>query len=88
MSQEVKSYTIDTTDPSQYSSNSRYCLITLDLTTNDLNYLGQYELRIYGNGTQEVFVGMVILNGNTEPSTQFVEFSGDNENNANYIFIN
>ena len=35
MSKEVKSYTIDTTDPLQYSQNIRYCTIILPLDTDD-----------------------------------------------------
>ena len=88
VSQEVKTYTVDVTDPNQYISNSRYCIITLDLSLNDLNYLGQYELKIYGDGTNLVYVGMVMLEGDTEPSTQFIELTSNNENNSNYIYIN
>lgn len=88
VSQEVKSYTIDVSDPNQYVENTRYCIITLDLTTNDLNYLGQYELKIYGDGTELVYVGMVMLEGDTEPSTTFIELTSNNENNSNYIYIN
>ena len=42
MSKETKSYTIDLNDPAVYFQNIRYCLITLDFQTDDLNYEGQY----------------------------------------------
>ena len=48
MSKETKIYNIDINDPAQYTSNIRYCEINLDLTNDDLNYLGQYVLNIYG----------------------------------------
>ena len=88
LSQETTSYEIDTSNPAVYSGNTRYCIILLDLTTTDLHYLGQYELNIYGNGTELVYTGMVILEGDTEPSTEFIEYSSNNELGENYIYIN
>ena len=87
MSKEVKSYVIDTNDPDVFFQNIRYCTITLDLETDDLNYEGQYTLVIYGNpGTQKVYNGMVVLEGTAE-SNPFTEYISDNEVNENYIYI-
>jgi hypothetical protein len=86
MSKETKSYVIDTTNPSQYTSNIRYCTIVLPLNVDDLNYEGQYQLDILGDGTVNVFVGIVILDGTAE-SKPFTEYISDNETNENYIYI-
>jgi hypothetical protein len=87
MSKEVKSYSISTSDPTEYFQNIRYCTITLDLTTDDLNYEGQYQLNIYGRPNNElVFVGMVVLDGTAE-SNPFTEYISPNETNENYIYI-
>lgn len=87
MSKEFKSYSIDVADPQEYTSNIRYCEILLDLTTNDLNYLGQYILNIYGqSGNIKVYNGMVVLEG-TQESNPFTQYISDNEVNENYIYI-
>jgi hypothetical protein len=86
MSKEVKSYTVDTNNPSQYAQNIRYCEIVLPLNVNDLNYLGEYQLNIYGNGTELVFTGIAILEGNVE-APAFTEYISPNEVNENYIYI-
>lgn len=87
MSKEVKSYSIDTSNPTEYFQNIRYCTITLDLTTDDLNYEGQYQLNIYGLPNNElVFVGMVVLDGTAE-ANPFTEYISPNETNENYIYI-
>jgi len=87
MSKEVKTYTISTSNPTQFFQNIRYCTITLNFSTNDLNYEGQYQLNIYGNpNNQLVFVGMVVLNGTSE-SNPFTEYVSTNEANENYIYI-
>lgn len=88
LSQEVKSYVIDTSNNSQYGENIRYCEIVLDLscTNCDLNYEGQYQLQIFGNGTQLVYTTMVQLNGTTEDNS-FTQYISPNEDNANYIYI-
>lgn len=87
MSKEVKSYSISTSNPTQYFQNIRYCTITLDLTTEDLNYEGQYQLNIYGQPNNElVFVGMVVLEGTAE-ANPFTEYISPNETNENYIYI-
>jgi hypothetical protein len=82
MSSIEKSYTIDTSDPLQYTSNIRYCSIVLPLNTDDLNYLGQYQLKIYGDGTDLVFTSMAELIG-TEEEPLFTEYQSPNENNEN-----
>lgn len=87
LSQEEKSYTINISNPAQFGENIRYCEIVLDLTTNDLNYEGQYQLKIYGNGTQLVYTGMVRLNGTTEQGNDFVSYVSPDEDNSNYIYI-
>ena len=87
MSKEVKSYSISTSNPTEYFQNIRYCTITLDLTISDLNYEGQYQLNIYGQPNNElVFVGMVVLDGTAE-SNPFTEYISPNETNENYIYI-
>ena len=87
MSKEVKSYTISTSNQSQFFENIRYCTITLDFATDDLNYEGQYQLNIYGQPDNElVFVGMVVLDGAAE-SDPFTVYISPNETNENYIYI-
>lgn len=87
MSKEVKSYSINTSNNLQFAQNIRYCEIVLDLTTNDLNYLGQYTLNIYGQPNNVlVYTGMVVLEG-TQESQPFTEYISPNETNENYIYI-
>jgi hypothetical protein len=86
VSQEVKSYNINTSNPLQFGENIRYCEIIVDLDDNDLNYLGQYELKIYGNGTSLVYTGMARLDGPQE-GNPFTEYVSPDENNENYIYI-
>lgn len=87
LSQEEKSYTISTSNAAQYSSNIRYCTITLNLVGNDLNYEGQYQLDIYGNGETKVYTGMVRLLGSTEQGNSYTEYISPDEDNNNYIYI-
>jgi hypothetical protein len=87
LSQEEKSYTISTSNPLQYGSNIRYCEIVLDLYTDDLNYEGQYELKIYGNGTTLVYTGMARLVGTAEKGNTYTEYISNDEDNNNYIYI-
>lgn len=87
MSKEVKTYSISVSNPAQYTSNIRYCEIILPLNSDDLNYLGQYVLNIYGqSGNSLVFNGMVVLEG-TQESNPFTEYISPNEVNENYIYI-
>jgi hypothetical protein len=87
MSKEVKSYLIDTANPLQYGQNIRYCEIVLPLNIDDLNYLGEYQLNIYGTPDDiPVFTGMVVLEG-TQESDPFTEYISPNEVNENYIYI-
>jgi hypothetical protein len=88
LSQEVKSYSIDTSDPLVYGENDRYCEIVLNfqLPGQDLNYEGQYQLEIFGNGTQLVYTGMVRLEGTTEDNS-FVQYISPDEDNSNFIYI-
>ena len=87
LSQEEKSYVIPTNDPQLFGENIRYCEIILNLQNDDLNYEGQYQLKIYGNGTSLVYTGMVRLNGTTEQGNDFVTYQSPDENNSNYIYI-
>lgn len=87
LSQEEKSYVIPTNDPQLFGENIRYCEIILNLQNDDLNYEGQYQLRIYGNGTSLVYTGMVRLNGTTEQGNTFVTYQSPDEDNSNYIYI-
>ena len=87
MSKEVKSYSVSTSDAAVFFENIRYCTITLDFATNDLNYEGQYQLNIYGQpNNQLVFIGMVVLDGTAE-ANPFTEYISQNETNENYIYI-
>jgi hypothetical protein len=90
MSMEEKSYTVSTSNPAQYSENIRYCTITLPLNTDDLNYEGEYQLNIFGQGDGytdfPVFVGIAILEGTVEEPL-FTQYISPNEENENYIYI-
>jgi hypothetical protein len=88
MSKEVKTYSVDTNNPTQYGQNIRYCEIIVPLQEpgENLNYLGQYVLNIYGNGIDLVYNGMVVLEG-TQESHPFTEYISPNETNENYIYI-
>ena len=87
VSQEEKTYTISTSNPAQFGENDRYCEIELDFGTDDLNYEGQYQLKIYGNGTQLVYTGMARLDGTTEQGNTFTQYVSNDEENNNYIYI-
>jgi hypothetical protein len=87
MSKEVKVYSVSTSNPTQYGQNIRYCEIVLPLNQDDLNYLGQYVLNIYGTpNNQLVFNGMVVLEG-TQESHPFTQYISNNEVNENFIYI-
>jgi len=87
MSKEVKTYTIDLSNPAEYFQNIRYCEILLPLNTDDLNYLGEYILNIYGVPDNElVYTGIAILEG-TEAGAGFTQYISPNETNENYIYI-
>ena len=87
MSKEVKTYSINKSNPAQYFENIRYCEILIPLNTNDLNYLGEYQLNIYGQNDNElVYTGIAILQG-TEAGTTFTQYISPNETNENYIYI-
>jgi hypothetical protein len=87
MSKETKVYSVDTSNPTQYGQNIRYCEIVLPLNQDDLNYLGQYVLNIYGTpNNQQVFNGMVVLEG-TQESQPFTQYISNNEVNENFIYI-
>ena len=87
ISQEEKSYTISTSNPLEFAENIRYCEIVLDFSVDDLNYEGQYQLKIYGNGTSLVYTGMARLLGTTEKGNTFTEYISPDEDNSNYIYI-
>ena len=89
LSQENKSYVIDTSNQSEFGENQRYCEIILNfnIPNQDLNYEGQYDLKIYGNGTNLVFTSLVMLDGTTEQGNTFTEYVSTNEDNDNYIYI-
>lgn len=86
MSKEEKTVTIDTSNTSVYGENDRYCVIILDTVVETFNYEGEYELKIYGDGTDLVYIGIAKVEGTTEDNS-FVEYQSDNEANDNYIFI-
>jgi hypothetical protein len=86
LSQEEKSYVVPTTLPN-FAENIRYCEIIVDLENDDLNYEGQYQLKIYGNGTSLVYTGMARLDGTTEQGNTFTSYVSPDEDNSNYIYI-
>lgn len=87
LSQEEKTYIISTSNPAEYGENDRYCEIVLNLQNDDLNYEGQYQLQIFGNGTNLVFTSMVRLIGTTEKGNDYISYVSPNEDNSNYIYI-
>ena len=86
MSKQEKTYVIDLNDPTEYTSNIRYCTIVLDLENDDLVYEGQYQLNIFGDQEDEVYVTMVDLTSPIAPAP-FTEYISPNEVNENYIYI-
>lgn len=92
MSKEVKSYTVNTSDPTQYGQNIRFCEVVLNLQQpgQDLNYEGEYQLNIFGTGdglvNEPVFTGIAILEGTVEEPA-FTQYISPNEDNENYIYI-
>ena len=66
------------------TENDRFCTVVLPLSTDNLQYFGQYELKIYGDSTDLIFVGMVRVIGEDE---EIIPYVSDNENNENYIYI-
>jgi hypothetical protein len=91
MSQENKSYVVDVNNPAEFGENIRYCEIYLDFTTDDLNYEGEYQLNIFGNGgsplpNEKVYTGIAILEG-TQEEPLFTTYVSPNEVNENYIYI-
>lgn len=87
LSQESKSYVISTSNPEEFGENDRYCEIVLNLQNDDLNYEGQYQLQIFGNGTNLVFTSLCRLDGTTEKGNDFVTYISPDEDNSNYIYI-
>jgi len=88
LSQEEKTYTISTSNPAQFAENIRYCEIVLNFQNpgQDLNYEGQYQLQIFGNGTTLVFTGLCRLDGTSEDNS-IISYVSSNENNEQYIYI-
>lgn len=66
------------------TENDRFCTVILPLSTDDLEYYGQYELTIYGDSTDLVFTGFVKVIGEDE---EIIPYVSDNEDNNNYIYI-
>jgi len=87
LSQEVKSYTINTSDNSVFGKNNRYCEIILDLRgVNDLNYEGQYQLQIFGNNNTLVYTTLCDLRILNDPEP-FIQYQSNNEDGEKYIYI-
>ncbi len=89
LSQEEKTYTISTSNPAEYGENERYCEIVLNFQYpgNDLNYEGQYQLQIFGNGTNLVYTGLCRLDGTSEKGNDYISYVSPDEDNNNYIYI-
>jgi hypothetical protein len=60
--------------------------LNLQLPGQDLNYEGQYQLQIFGNGTNLVYTGLVRLDGTAENNT-IISYVSNNEENEQYIYI-
>ena len=58
----------------------------MDLDDDDLNYEGQYQLQIFGNGTTLVYTILCDVVDTNQTDT-FVQYESDNEDNENYIYI-
>ena len=87
MSKETKTYVIHTNNPYEYLENIRYCEVTINLSIDDLQYLGQYNLNIYGDGTDLVFNGIVILDGQNFETAPYQVYISPNEEDSNYIYV-
>lgn len=89
LSQEEKTYTISTSNPAEFGENDRYCEIVLNFQNpgQDLNYEGQYQLQIFGNGTSLVFTSMCRLDGTAEKGNDFISYVSNNEDNEQFIYI-
>jgi hypothetical protein len=87
MSKFTNSYTVYTNNPQQYIQNIRYCEVTINLQNSDLIYLGQYDLNIYGDGTDNVFIGIAIVDGQNGETTPFIEYISPDETDSNYIYV-
>jgi hypothetical protein len=89
LSQEEKTYTISTSNPAEFGENDRYCEIVLNFQNpgQDLNYEGQYQLQIFGNGTSLVFTSMCRLDGTAEKGNDFISYVSSNEDNEQFIYI-
>jgi hypothetical protein len=89
LSQEEKTYTISTSNPAEFGENDRYCEIVLNFQNpgQDLNYEGQYQLQIFGNGTNLVYTGMARLDGTAEKGNDFISYVSSNEDNEQFIYI-
>lgn len=83
LSQSVNNFTIDLSDSTEYSVNSRYCTITF---ISNFDYEGEYSLEIRGNNTELVWSGIIIV-GEVIPTDTFNELVSDNEENNNFIYI-
>lgn len=81
LSQYVKEFVIDAANSNEYVANTRYCIIVLD--NADMVHDGQYDLKIYGNNTELVYVGLVEVIGSSQV---FPEYQSDNENGENYLY--
>jgi hypothetical protein len=88
LSQRVKSYNIDKSNPAIYGENDRYCEINLNMVgaANDLFYEGQYQLQIFGNGDALVYTALCRVDGGPEDN-DFLSYTSPNENNDAYIYI-
>lgn len=88
LSQRVKSYNIDKSNPAVYGQNDRYAEINLNMVgaANDLFYEGQYQLQIFGNGTNLVYTALCRLDGGPEDN-DFITYESPNENNEAFIYI-
>ena len=81
MSQDIKEYIINVNDPTQYGENDRYAELVF---TTDFVYEGENKLEILANGTTNVYTGIVIVGEQVET---FIQYTSNNENNKNYIYV-
>ena len=81
MSQQSYDYTVDCSNASEYTSNDRYCTLIVPIA---VQYDGQYQMKIYFNGTTLVYTGIVEIGDVIET---FPEYTSDNEDGESYIYL-
>lgn len=82
LSQDSTTFSVDTSNPSEYADNDRYCELVITLS---LKYEGEYKMTILSNENDIVYKGIAIVGSEVNG---FITYTSDNEDNSNYIYIN